>query len=84
MCLIGSQKMKIKSDEVFHFIINRPRLYAERDGQRQTAYIIAKAPRMVFSFHVDSLQEKNIEYAKSELKMALIEAIMNGTWEFEE
>lgn len=76
--------MKIKSNEVFHFIIKRPKYHAASAGQYQVAHIVAKAPHIFFSFDVDSLQDKNIEYAKSELKMAMIEAIMNGTWEFEE
>lgn len=68
----------------FKFIIKLPKRNIG-NGEYQTATIITQAPYlyMRWDLHSSLDPDDQIRLAKAELKMHMIEAIMNGEWEIE-
>ncbi len=68
----------------FKFKIRQP-LRNIGNGEYQLATIVAEAPYLYMRWDLTSTLDPDdqIRLAKAELKMAMIEAIMNGEWEIE-
>lgn len=68
----------------FKFIIKLP-LRNPTGGEYQTAGIVTQAPYLYMRWNLSRTldPEDAIRLAKAELKMKMIEAIMNGEWEIE-
>lgn len=69
--------------KVFKFIIHRPERGRASDSLTQRCSIVMSAPHIVFPY--EGLDDpRNMRIAKAELKIAMIEALINGEWEFED
>lgn len=67
--------LEYNMNNVFKFKINKT------VEDKQVISITLSAPFFAFNLSVDKDYEKNLRLAKAELKMAIMEALLNGTWE---
>lgn len=71
---------------VFEFKIKQPKISEKSDYYFQRVTITMKSPTYVFAVTLnDRLNdpEAQMRLAKAELKVKMIEALINGEWEFE-
>lgn len=68
----------------FKFTVHRPTQAADSDKTSQVLSISLTGAFLAFNMVVDPNYEKNLRLAKAELKLALMEAILNGEWEIVE
>lgn len=71
--------------DYFKFIIKLPKEHACDLYQYQTAVITTQAPILYirWEFRPGLDPKEQIRLAKSELKLAMIDALINGEWEIE-
>ena len=74
------------SKDVFEFKVSLPRYGACTDDMVQTMSISMKAPTYVFQILLDKYSniDTQTRLAASELKIAMIEALLKGDWSFDD
>jgi hypothetical protein len=71
--------------DYFKFIIKLPKEDHSSFDRTQTAAIITQAPTLYVMWRLDPGLDSQgqIELAKAQLKLAMIDCLMNGEWEIE-
>jgi len=73
--------------DVFRFEVSSPKREINNDGQYYNMHIVMSAPHFVFCIGIEDdpkYHDLSKRVGMAELKIKMIEALVNGVWEFED